>query len=120
MRKFLNVLVIVLGVGLASLGEIQFLGAASISNAQKANLFAVLACSAHHLMCLTAPREANPTDRWRAIRDSCRQQAKSHLQESLKSEMQGPEKAKYKDQLMALLVMTGFSVSRHGIVAITS
>jgi arginine metabolism regulation protein II len=50
------------------------------------------------------------TQRWHQIANQTYQLAKDHIQISLQQETHGPNKARYKDQLMAANILTQYAV----------
>ena len=82
-----------------------------------ANLMALLAISAQHLADQNAAQDTQTASYWRKIGDSAIQQAKEHLQHSLKNEIRGPNRAKYKDQVMAISALLAFAV-RINLIAV--
>ena len=83
----------------------------TVKHANAANLYSLMACSAYHLaMCPSSSSIANSVY-WNDMASRAGQKAKEHLQISLRTELQGPSKAKYKDQLMALMSTLTYSVS---------
>lgn len=82
-----------------------------VTHANAANLYSLMACSAYHLaMCPSGSSAANAVC-WNDMARRAGQKAKEHLQRSLQTELQGLSKAKYKDQLMALMSTLTYSVS---------
>lgn len=93
--------------------QLTFLETEFITNAKRAGLYGLLSLSANHLA-------RNPTfdpdlDRqdgyWDNVAQLCKAEATHRLQRSFAEEMRGPNKAKYKDQLIATLNLLGVSVS---------
>ncbi|KAF2628069.1 hypothetical protein BU25DRAFT_410190 [Macroventuria anomochaeta] len=82
--------------------ELTWLQSSNVKHANKANLFALLGCSAH--MVAKASPSSSDLDpiRGMQILEYASKRAKRHMQESLKLETAGDGKAKYKDQLMAI------------------
>lgn len=75
-----------------------------VTHAGLSNFFAVVAVSAFHL---SVNPEASPnlerrSEHWVSLSNQMYESAKYHLGISLASESEGPGKAKYKDQLMAM------------------
>jgi arginine metabolism regulation protein II len=91
-------------------GDTTFLGTGGVSHARLANLYGVLACSAIDLALKPSIELVEPTERWHRIAYQTYQLAKDHIQISLQRETHGPEKAKYKDQLMAANILTQYAV----------
>ena len=99
-----------------TLANITYIQTSCVSHAAMANLMALSAISAHHLAHQNDPHQAQIAPCWRRIGDSAIRQAKEHLQHSLKNEVQGPNRAKYKDQVMAISAMLAFSVRAYLVV----
>ena len=93
-----------------TLANITYMQTPCISNASVANLMALLAMSARHLAHQNVTQHIQTVSDWRNISDSAFQYAKEHLQYSLKKEIQGTNRAKYKDQVMAISAMLAFAV----------
>ncbi|KAJ9657792.1 hypothetical protein H2198_004099 [Neophaeococcomyces mojaviensis] len=89
--------------------DITYLGR-SVKHANAANLYSLLACSAHHLATTLSDAELNKASYWHGLSSRAGRKAKEHLQKSLQGELQGPNKAKYKDQLMALMSMLAYTI----------
>ncbi|KAL2419245.1 hypothetical protein ABEF95_002813 [Exophiala dermatitidis] len=91
-----------------TLANIRFLRKNRPNNACLANLYGVLACSAYH-------KGSNPTlnplrDHWEEIAlQSCRL-SKLYLKRSIKSELRGAGKVKYKHQMTAILSLLAFAL----------
>ncbi|KAK5086907.1 hypothetical protein LTR05_004077 [Lithohypha guttulata] len=89
--------------------DITYLGR-PIKHANAANFCSVLACSAYYLA-VNDPELGNSSNGyWLAIATRAGNYAKAHLQKSLQSETQGNAKAKYKDQLMALICTLTYAI----------
>lgn len=95
-----------------TLAELTWLHGTSVKHANKANLFALLGCSAH--MIARASHHLDELDPVRAMQilEFSSKHAKRHMQESLKLETSGDDKAKYKDQLMAIFSLIALAVSK--------
>jgi arginine metabolism regulation protein II len=92
-----------------TLAEMTYMGGVGVKHASLANLYAVLAISAHVLGC--APEDSVHTgDYWQRLSKQASNQAKAHLQISLQQETQGSGKCKYKDQLMMIIAMAAYAV----------
>lgn len=101
-----------LAAAVQTLAELTFLGHEESTHASLANLYAILACSAHHLATGPTPLPRSGFEDWTDITQICSGKALNHLQQSLSQESGvGPRKAKYKDQLMAILSLTAYSIS---------
>lgn len=90
--------------------DMTYLQADCVTFASKANLFAVLACSAYSI--INGEPSARPLSTQTAaqIMDYAYGRAKKDMQDSLKLEISGAHKAKYKDQLMALISLIAITV----------
>ncbi|KAJ4356106.1 uncharacterized protein N0V89_004134 [Didymosphaeria variabile] len=93
-----------------SLSEMTFLQTGLLKHANAANLYGILACSAYHLSVSSGQTTKEP-EYWMGLFIRLRSQANVHMQVSLREELKGPAKAKYKDQLMAILAMLACAVS---------
>ena len=82
----------------------------TVKHANAANLYSVLACSAYHLATNPSGSGIGNTMYWHGIAKRAGHKAKEHLQRSLQTELQGATKAKYKDQLMALMSTLTYSI----------
>jgi arginine metabolism regulation protein II len=92
-----------------TLAEMTYLGSNSVKHANLANLYAVIAISAHSLACV--PEDSSHSiEYWEELSTQASNQAKAHLQVSLQKETQGVGKCKYKDQLMMILAMASYAV----------
>lgn len=83
----------------------------SAKYANFANLYSILAFSSYHLGVKAFKNGSEDEIYWTSIANNARVKAKAYLHSSLESEMQGSKKAKYKDQLMALMSMLAFCAS---------
>ncbi|KAK5936539.1 hypothetical protein PMZ80_011226 [Knufia obscura] len=102
--KVLNV-----AAAVQTLADIMYLGRA-VKHANAANLYSLLACSAYHIAMNPSGSDITNAMYWNDIAFRAGQRAKEHLQKSLQTELQGPNKAKYKDQLMALMSTLTYSI----------
>ena len=93
-----------------TLTNITYIQTSCTSNAAMANLMALLAMSGHHLAHQNASQHTETASYWQNIGSSAIQQAKQHLQHSLKNEIRGPNRAKSKDQVMAISALLAFAV----------
>lgn len=98
-----------------TLAHLSFLGTTTVTHAKKANLFAITAMSALHLsknpLLDTQYDQSGPNEQgWDEFIQYSTLEAKRCLQASLKQELHGPHKAKYKDQLMGILSLMALSV----------
>jgi arginine metabolism regulation protein II len=99
------------GGAVRTLADMTFLESPKVSHACKANLFAVVACAAYHTTKAELPFDVLFPARGEQILEYSASMAKKHLQDSLRLEASGPQRAKYKDQLMALFTLTALAVS---------
>ncbi|EON66466.1 hypothetical protein W97_05564 [Coniosporium apollinis CBS 100218] len=93
-----------------TLAEMTFLGGKNVKHAHAANLYGLLACSAYHLASNPSIASSRSVEHWEQTVVQTSRKAKEHLQKSLQAELQGPNKAKYKDQLTAILSLMAFAV----------
>lgn len=92
-----------------TLAEATYLGSNGVKHANLANLYAVLAISAHSLACV--PEDfSHSIEYWQELSTQASNQAKAHLQVSLQKETHGVGKCKYKDQFMMMLAMAAYAV----------
>lgn len=90
---------------LETLGQLQILKSDDISHARLANLYSILSCASCHLATCH-----NTNGCWKSISDNAYAKAKCHMKLSLEGEIEGPRKAKFKDQIMALYGLTECAV----------
>lgn len=95
-----------------TLAELTWLHGTNVKHANRANLFALLGCSAHMISKASPPSGELDPIRGMQIVDYSSKRAKRHMQESLKLETSGDGKAKYKDQLMAIFGLIALAVSQ--------
>lgn len=94
-----------------TLSELTYLQTGSLKHANAANFYALMACSAYHISARPSLDPiAQPKEYWQNLFNRLREASKTHIQISLREELKGPRKAKYKDQLMAVLSMLAASV----------
>ncbi|KAI9370259.1 fungal-specific transcription factor domain-containing protein [Aspergillus egyptiacus] len=89
---------------MATYNDLTILASQNISHARLANLYGLLACSAAHLAVDPAAKQ------WRQAATQMFEQARDHLQKSIKHETREPKRAKYKDQLMATCCLIEYTV----------
>lgn len=94
-----------------TLGGLTFLSSQDITHARLANLYGLLACSSLHLSLKLQNDTDRSIDHWKKVTKRAFEQAKKHMRLSLENETRMPQKAKYKDQMMALCALTEFAVS---------
>lgn len=101
-----------LAYAVQTFADLTFFEAKNVSHAAKANYWAVLSCAAYHANATPAARSGSSQPSMEDTAAMTLTKAKHHMQASLKTEVQGKSRAKYKDQLMAILILTNNSV-RH-------
>lgn len=89
--------------------NMTFLQNPDVKNASKANLLAILGCSAHTIAKTQHYPDTMSHDKAMQILEYASRKAKFHLQESLRTETSGAGKAKYKEQLMAVYSLIALS-----------
>lgn len=94
-----------------TLADTTFLYKEKVTHARKANYYGVLSCSAFHLFSNRGDLGGRLPEYVESLASSTLTRAVHHMQRSLKTERSGPGKSKYKDQLMALLILVNRSVS---------
>ncbi|KAL4914758.1 fungal-specific transcription factor domain-containing protein [Aspergillus aurantiobrunneus] len=97
-----------LSSAMATYNDLTILGSQNISHARLANLYGLLACSAAHLSSTPSPTPS--IQRWQQAAGQMFEQARDHMQKSLKYETREPKRAKYKDQLMAICCLIEYTV----------
>lgn len=104
--------IIILREAINTLGHLTYLESETVTCAKKAILFGMLAISAYHLCKNPAANGLGPSSQdLEQLVDTASSEAKQNLQQSLKKELHGPSKAKYKDQLMAIQCLLALAVS---------
>lgn len=93
-----------------TLADLTFLQAPDVKHANKANLYGTLACSAYTIAKTQQDYINLSFTKCEQIGDYAGRRAKKNLQDSLRSETSGPQKAKYKDQLMAVNTLIALAV----------
>lgn len=93
-----------------TLADMTFLQTSNMKHANIANLYAIIGCSAHTIIKTESYPETLSYQKGTRILEYASRRAKSHMQESLRSETTGPQKAKYKDQLMATFSLIALAV----------
>jgi arginine metabolism regulation protein II len=94
-----------------SLSELTYLHSGQLKHANMANLYGLMACSAYHLAATHTTLSDESPEYWMDLLERLKAKAKLHMQISLRDELKGDRKAKYKDQLMAILSMLALTVS---------
>lgn len=93
-----------------TLADITYLGR-PVTHANAANLNGLLASSAYHLASNPSGPAVENAGYWRSLAVKAGCKAKEHMQMSLQYELSNGNKAKYKDQLMALMSNLTYSIS---------
>ena len=93
-----------------TLADMTFFQLPDVKHANKANLFGALACSAFTIVETQSDLPGLPAAKCQQIVEHASMKAKIHLQESLRTETRGAQKARYKDQLMAINVLVALAV----------
>ncbi|KAF2009726.1 hypothetical protein BU24DRAFT_380357 [Aaosphaeria arxii CBS 175.79] len=88
-----------------TLADLSYLHSGTTNHANASNLYALLACATYHLQKNASIYSAEPESYWQHLFTRLKERAKRHLQISLRDESRGNSKAKYKEQLMAILSM---------------
>ncbi|KAL6237828.1 hypothetical protein BDW75DRAFT_248302 [Aspergillus navahoensis] len=96
-----------LSAAMATYNDLTILGSQNISHARLANLYALLACSAVHF---STSHSSTGSAHWQQAAGQMFDQAREHMQKSLKLETHEPKRAKYKDQLMAICCLIQYTV----------
>ncbi|KAI7775071.1 hypothetical protein LA080_007407 [Diaporthe eres] len=99
-----------LAYAVQTFADLTFFEAKNVSHAAKANYWAVLSCAAYHANATPATRSGSSQPSVENLASTTLAKAKHHMQMSLKTEVQGKSRAKYKDQLMAILMLTNNSI----------
>ncbi|KAI3394235.1 hypothetical protein diail_3010 [Diaporthe ilicicola] len=99
-----------LALAVQTFADLTFFEAKESSHAAKANYYSVLSCAAYHVGATPATRSGSSQPHMENLASTTLKKAKHHMQMSLRTEVQGKSKAKYKDQLMAILMLTNHSI----------
>lgn len=91
--------------------DMTYLESHNVQHANKANLFAIIGCSAYIITRTQLCSDIISSQDATQILYYTSRQAKKHMQESLRMETTGAQKAKYKDQLMAIFSLIALAVS---------
>lgn len=104
---------IMLSEAVKTLAYLTFMGAPDLSCAKKANLYGMLSISSLHLSRISShtPSSVHPPGHWHTFTKFTTNEARKNLQQSLRIELSGTRKAKYKDQMSAILSLLGVAVS---------
>ena len=98
------------GTAVRTHADMTFLQSSNVAHANKANLFAILGCSAHTITRTQRHSSTLTLEKGLQTLDYASKAAKRHMQESLRAETSGSRKAKYKDQLMAIFSLVALAV----------
>lgn len=93
-----------------TLADLTYLQNSDVKQASMANLFGILACSAFTIAKKRSNLSSISSSMCEEFHDYASMRAKKCLQESLKAETWGQQKAKYKDQLMAFTTLIALAV----------
>lgn len=93
-----------------TLADITYLNR-RVKHANVANLYGLLACSAYFLASNPCSPVVSNATYWSDLANKAGIKAKEHVQKSLQYELASGDKAKYKDQLMALMSNLSYSLS---------
>lgn len=102
--------IIHLDSAMVTLARLTYMTSQAVSNAALTNLLALLAISAQHLSTQNSGQGTAPVSHWQEFAIKTIEEAKENLQLSLRNETRGPNAAKYKEQLMAIIAMLAFAV----------
>ncbi|KAF2167246.1 hypothetical protein M409DRAFT_66261 [Zasmidium cellare ATCC 36951] len=103
--------IIIIQEAINTLGHLTYLESTAVTCAKKATLFGILAISAYHVSKNPPPNRSTTTSfDFQQIVNTASSEAKHNLQQSLKNELHGSSKAKYKDQLMAIECLLALAV----------
>jgi len=108
------------GTAVQTHADMTFLQSSNVTHANKANLFAILGCSAHTITRTQCHPGTLTLEKGLQILDYASKAAKRHMQESLRAETSGSRKAKYKDQLMAIFSLVALAVCLTHFSSITT
>lgn len=97
-------------------GELTILNSQAVGHARLANLYSLLASSALYVALNHTQHSVNSPDYWSHVADQNYRLAKHHIQASFKEETRGPQRASFKDQLMASCGMTQTAVWPHALL----
>lgn len=98
-----------LATAIQTLADTTFMDGAATKHAPFCNLLAILALSATHFA-NTVAKHLGTSAQWQATGEKMLEAAMIHLQHSLHTEVQGSKKAKYKDQLVAVIAVLNYAV----------
>ena len=99
-----------LAAAIQTLAHTTYMQSPGVTHASFCNMLGLLALAARSLATASAG-QSDTKARWFRISGELHERSKNHLRWSLQTELQGPNKAKYKDQLMAIKALLGYSVS---------
>ncbi|KAE8362720.1 fungal-specific transcription factor domain-containing protein [Aspergillus caelatus] len=93
-----------------TLDQLTYMKQFAIKHANLANLYAILACASYHLGMNPHYAPGKQGEYWEHLTMVAYGEAQAHMNKSLELEFQGPQKAKYKEQLMAALGLATYSI----------
>ncbi|KAK6813475.1 hypothetical protein RU639_011324 [Aspergillus parasiticus] len=93
-----------------TLDQLTYMKQFAIKHANLANLYAILACASHHLGMNPQYASGKQSEYWEHLTIVAYGEAQAHMNKSLELEIKGPQKAKYKEQLMAILGLATYSI----------
>ncbi|KAE8158553.1 fungal-specific transcription factor domain-containing protein [Aspergillus tamarii] len=93
-----------------TLDQLTYMKRFAIKHANLANLYAILACASYHLGMNPHYAPGKQGEYWEHLTTVAYNEAQAHMYKSLELEFQGPQKAKYKEQLMAALGLATYSI----------
>ncbi|KAJ5381151.1 fungal-specific transcription factor domain-containing protein [Penicillium cataractarum] len=102
--------IMMIPASIIALDQLTYMGQSAVKHAGLANLYAILACASYHLAINPGFTPGKSSQYWEHITITAYEEAKQHIQRSLENELEGPNKAKYKEQLMAMLSLTTFAI----------
>ena len=93
-----------------TLGHLTYMKQKTIKHANLANLYAILACASYDLALNPSFSQEKSNGDWKQLSAIAYDLAKENIHQTFELELQGPNKAKYKEQLMAIESITTFAV----------
>lgn len=109
-----------LPAAIITLADLTVMESQDVSRARQANLFSLISCSAMYLSITPSAGYGDSISitHWQQVANQAYLEAQHHMRISLSEETEGPTKAKYKDQLMAICAMIESAVSNsHALVS---
>ncbi|CAL5874342.1 uncharacterized protein PFLUO_LOCUS8638 [Penicillium psychrofluorescens] len=96
-----------LPAAIITLADLTVMESQDVSRARQANLFSLISCSAMYLSITPSAGYGDSISitHWQQVANQAYLEAQHHMRISLSEETEGPTKAKYKDQLMAICAM---------------